>query len=196
MGAKPLSLVFTGHMVDLPGRSRPRFPAELVDAARIEIQRRVARHTQGHSKNSVKGFASLARGGDILFHEICRNFGFDTVIVLPFSPDLFLTTSVEGAEGGHWPQRFQKLWDETPRDRRYNLGLPQSDDAYAICNERVLELARQEGAVQLIALWDGSGGDGPGGTADLAERAKKMSDREPEIIDPKDLLRQQEGSRG
>jgi hypothetical protein len=63
-------------------------------------------------------------------------------------------------------RRFQKLWDETPSARRHVLGLPQTDDAYALCNERVLQLAQQNGAVQLIALWDGGGGDGPGGTAD------------------------------
>jgi hypothetical protein len=193
MSAEPLSLAFTGHMVDLPGRAPPRFPPEIVVAARFEIERRVARHTEGRSKTSVKGFASLARGGDILFHEICRNFGFDTVIVLPFPPDLFLKTSVEGAEGGDWPQRFQKLWDETPPARRHVLGLPQTDDAYALCNERVLQLAQQNGAVQLIALWDGGGGDGPGGTADLIERAKRQSGREPDIIDPKDLIQQREG---
>jgi hypothetical protein len=193
MCAERLSLVFTGHMVDLPGRSPPRFPPELVDAARIEIERCVARHAEGGSKSSVKGFASLARGGDILFHEICRNFGFETVVVLPFPPDLFLKASVEGAVGGDWPQRFQKLWDETPPGRRYDLGLSQSNDAYAICNERVLELARQEGDVQLIALWDGGGGDGPGGTADLVERAKRQSGREPDIIDPNDLFKQREG---
>jgi hypothetical protein len=188
MSAEPLSLVFTGHMVDPPGRSPPRFPPNIENAARIEIERRIARHTEGRGKTSVKGFASLARGGDILFHEVCRNFGFDTVIVLPFSSDLFRKSSVEGAEGGDWPQRFRKLWDETPPAHRYDLGLPQSDEAYAICNERILELARQEGAVQLIALWERGGGDGPGGTADLVERAKGSSGREPEIIDPKDLF--------
>jgi hypothetical protein len=196
VGAEPLSLVFTGHMVDLPGRSQPRFPPELEDAVQIEIERRVTRHVKGRSKSSVKGFASLARGGDILFHEICRSFGFGTVIVLPFSADQFLKTSVEGTEGGEWPERFRKLWNETPLARRYDLGLPQSDEAYAICNERVLELARQEGAVQLIALWDGGGGDGPGGTADLIERAKWSSGQEPDIIDPKDLFKQWEGRHG
>jgi hypothetical protein len=108
MTAEHLSLVFTGHMVDLPGRSPPRFPPELVDAARAEIERRVTRIRKAAAKNSIKGFASLARGGDILFHEICRSFGFGTVVVLTFSPDHFLKTSVEGAEGGGWPQRFQK----------------------------------------------------------------------------------------
>jgi hypothetical protein len=188
MSSEPLSLAFTGHMVDLPGRSSPRFPPEVVDAARIEIERRIARHTEGRSKTGVKGFASLARGGDILFHEICRNFGFDTVIVLPFSPDLFLKASVEGARNGGWPQRFRKLWDATPPVRRYDLDLPQSVDAYAVCNERILELAGQEGSVQLIALWDGGAEDGPGGTADLIARAKNQSGREPEIIDPKNLF--------
>ncbi len=179
MTAVPLALVFTGHMIDLPGRSKPRFPPELADAAGAEIERRILRHTSGLDKASVKGFASLARGGDILFHEICRKLGFDTEITLPFAPERFLKTSVEGAEGGRWPQRFQKLWCETPPACRHVLGLPQSSDAYATCNARVIECARQYGAVQLIALWDGGGGDGPGGTADLVARARRYSGREP-----------------
>jgi hypothetical protein len=187
MTGEPLALAFTGHMIDLPGRFPPRFPPELADAARAEIERRIARQTNGLAKTGVKGFASLARGGDILFHEICRSLGFETEIVLPFAPDLFVKSSVEGTENGRWPQRFQKIWHETPPARRHVLGLPESSDAYAICNGRVLELARQYGAVQIIALWDGRGGDGPGGTADLIARAKRHSGREPEIIDPKDL---------
>jgi hypothetical protein len=183
----PLSLVFTGHMVDLPARASPRFPPALVEAVAREIERRVARHAQDRSPTEVKGFASLARGGDILFHETCRRLGFDTTIVLPFAPELFLKTSVRGAEVDDWPQRFQTLWDKTPPDRRYELSLPESDDAYAICNQRILELARQAGEVQLIALWDGSGGDGPGGTADFIRRVKASSGREPDVIDPKDL---------
>lgn len=196
MSAEPLSLVFTGHMVDVPGRSPPRFPPELEDAARIEIARRIAHYTEDRSKSGVKAFASLARGGDILFHEICRSLGFDTVIVLPFSPDLFLKTSVEGAEGGDWPQRFRKLWDDTPPARRYDLGLPQSDEAYSICNERILELARQQGTMQLIALWNGRAGDGPGGAPDFVERAKESSGRETDIIDPNDLFLRHEGRHG
>jgi hypothetical protein len=196
MTGEPLALAFTGHMIDLPGRFPPRFPPELADAARAEIERRILHHTSGLNKASVKGFASLARGGDILFHEICRGLGFETEVVLPFTPDLFVKTSVEGAENCHWPQRFQKIWRETPPARRHVLGLPESADAYAICNERVLELARHYGAVQLIALWNGRGGDGPGGTADLVARAKRHSGREPEIIDPKNLRSQREERHG
>ena len=109
MKSEALSLVFYGHMVDLPGRSTPRFPPEVEAIARIEIERRRARHTEDRSMGNVKAFASLARGGCILFHEICRNFGFDTVIVLPFSPHRFLRTSVEGAESGDWPGRLMLI---------------------------------------------------------------------------------------
>jgi hypothetical protein len=49
-----------------PDARRQRFPPEIVDAVRVEIERRIARHTEGCSKTSAKGFASLARGGDIL----------------------------------------------------------------------------------------------------------------------------------
>jgi len=46
-------------------------------------------------------------------------------------------------------------------------------------------MARRHGRVHLIALWDGKGGDGPGGTADLVSRlsAEDKSD----IFAPNDL---------
>ena len=141
MARSSLSLLFTGHMVDARDREAPRFPPTLVELAQKEIARRVARHG-GEGKADVKGFASLARGGDVLFHEVCRSQGIDTVIVLPFSAEAFLKTSVEGAEGGNWPERFRRIWNETPSDAKYNLGLPQSDEAYAKCNERLLACER------------------------------------------------------
>jgi hypothetical protein len=131
MTGEPLALAFTGHMIDLPGRFPPRFPPELADAAGEEIERRIARQTSGLAKTSVKGFASLARGGDILFHEICRGLGFETEVVLPFAPDLFVKTSVEGAENGHWPQRFQKIWCGTRRSKtRVELGIGRPPELY------------------------------------------------------------------
>lgn len=187
MNPDHLSLLFTGHMVDLPGRPNPRFPSELVDAAGAEIERRIRRHTADRIQQNVKGFASLARGGDILFHEVCRKLGFETVIVLPFSLDKFLKTSVEGVESGDWEKRFQKLWDETPPARRYDLDLPKANEAYVACNEFMLDLASREGHVQLITLWDESAGDGTGGTSHFIEEVKQKSGKQPEIINPKEL---------
>jgi hypothetical protein len=185
---QPLSLLFTGHMVDLLGRESPRFPPEIVDLVQREIAKRISYHVRTCDKNDVKGFASLARGGDILFHETCREFGIRATVVIPFTPDEFLRTSVEGAEGGNWPQRFTMIWEATPPGERYMLGLPISDAAYADCNDRMLDLARMHGAVQLIAVWDGAGGDRRGGTAHFLACAKQVSGREPDIIDPKPFL--------
>jgi hypothetical protein len=179
-----LSLLFTGHMVDLPGRPVPRFPPGLVSAAEGEIANRVWRHVGARNVDSVRGFASLARGGDILFHEVCRSFGIATVIVLPFSPEEFLATSVEGLDSGNWPGRFRRLWERTAADARIILGVPKSAAAYAACNDRLLQLAQTQGDVQMIALWDGAQGDGAGGTGDFVGRASGKSGREPEIIRP------------
>jgi len=113
-----LSLLFTGHMVDLPGCQVPRFPPEIVDAVQGEIAKRISYHVGTRDKNDVKGFASLARGGEILFHEVCRECGIGTIVVLPFAPDEFLKTSVEGAQGGNWAQRFLRIWETTPPGER------------------------------------------------------------------------------
>jgi hypothetical protein len=188
MRTSPLSILFTGHMVDLPDRTTPRFPPGLVTAAREQIARRVAHYIRTRSVETVKGFGSLARGGDILFHEVCRSFSIDTVIVLPFSPEEFLVTSVEGLDTGDWSGRFRRLWEETAPDARFNLGLQKSDTAYSACNDELLKLAQGYGDVQMIALWDGSGGDDIGGTAHFIKRVKEISSQEPDIIDPNKLF--------
>jgi hypothetical protein len=188
MTTNRLSLLFTGHMVDLPNRPAPRFPPALVNAAREEIAIRVKNHVGTRNADAVRGFASLARGGDILFHEVCRSLGIDTVIVLPFSPGEFLVTSVEGLDSGDWKGRFRRLWETTAPDARFDLGLPKSSDAYSACNSMLLQLSQAYGDVQMIALWDGSGGEGIGGTGHFVERAKELSGREPDIIEPKALF--------
>src|SRR6516165_4798596 len=180
MARSSLSLLFTGHMVDARDRESARFPPSLVEPAQKEIGRGGVRHV-GEGKTDVRGFASVACGGDILFHEVCRSQGIDTVIVLPFSAESFLKTSVEGAEGGNWPERFRRIWNETPSDAKYNLGLPQSDEAYANCNERLLELASEYGAVQLIALWDGSGG----GRGNTVRSIRGVGGLDCEILSPR-----------
>lgn len=178
----PIALVFTGHMTDLPDRKEPRFPPALEGAARSAIGAELDR-----LKAVAGAFASGARGGDILFHEECRKRGVATTIVLPFAPDAFEQASIAGAKGD-WLPRFRRLWDETPAERRLVLNLPATDDAFAICNTHLLDLARRQGTPHLIALWDGKGGDGPGGTADMVTQAAAGGDR-PRIIAPQDLMR-------
>jgi hypothetical protein len=76
--------------------------------------------------------------------------------------------------------------------RRWSGGscstLPVTDDAFAICNARLLELARGQGPIHLITLRDGKDGDGPGGTAEMVNQAAGGGDH-PHIIAPQDLPR-------
>lgn len=180
----PIALVFTGHMTDSPDRDAPRFPPSLEGAARAAIGAELDRVKP---RTIAGGFASAARGGDILFHEECRKRGIETTIVLPFQPDDFVKMSVEGTEGEDWPRRFRALWDATPTEARVILELPVTDKAFAACNTRLLALAGKKGPIHLIALWDGRGGDGPGGTADMVKQAIDSGDQ-PGIIAPQDLI--------
>src|SRR5512147_1654469 len=100
--AKSIALVFTGHMTDLPDRKAARFPSSLEGTARAAIG---AALDKVASRRIVGAFASGARGGDILFHEECRRRGIPTVMVLPFQPDAFVKTSVEGIAGEDWVRR-------------------------------------------------------------------------------------------
>ncbi|MDK1376584.1 hypothetical protein [Sinorhizobium sp. 6-117] len=180
----PVSIVFTGHMIDVPARPKPRFPPKLEGAAAARIAAAIAPYAPVVTPSAM-GFASCAQGGDILFHEQCRATRIPTTIILPFPPEVFLETSVKGIPGSDWESRFWHLWTTTPEERRETMNLPRSDDAYSACNIRLLARARKHGVVHLIALWDGRRGNGPGGTADLVARAAVSNN--PDIFSPASL---------
>ncbi|WP_123169754.1 MULTISPECIES: hypothetical protein [Mesorhizobium] len=172
-------------MIDKPGRTTPRFPPELAQAGRKRIRAAISSYLKSGPESPVLGFASGARGGDILFHEECRAAGIATVIVLPFAPETFIRSSVEltGSDTGNWKRRFRRLWRSTPESMREVMDLPQDKEAYELCNQRLVARARAHGKVHLIALWDGKGGDGPGGTADMVANAGGTRD----IFSPQSL---------
>lgn len=162
-----LALIFTGHMVDLPGRKVPRLP----QAVTAEADRRIIAAVE-QAKVGVKGpligIASGARGGDIMFHEACRLHGIETHIILPFPAEIFVGTSVDGVPETDWTDRFWTLWNATPPDRREVLLDRESQPGYALCNQRILQLARELGRrIAMITLWNGDAGDGPGGTGEF-----------------------------
>jgi len=179
------TMLFSGHMVDLPDRETPRFSVDLEAAAGNAIAECVAANIFD-PVDRISGVSSGARGGDILFHEACRDIGLETCLILPFHPDVFVRTSVAGVRSGDWEKRFWKLWRETPEFRREILDLPHNSEAYAVCNRRLIEIARKRGRFHLIALWDGKDGDGPGGTAHMVNEAR-IADDSPDIIWLRDL---------
>lgn len=158
---------FTGHLLDAPDRESPRFPAEMEGAVRRAIRQRLRKLDVGF------GFASAARGGDLLFLEELLDRGGSARVVLPFPLEAFEPLSV-----GDWAPRLEGVLAH-PRVRvRVLLDQPPGEDelpaAFASCNRAIRDEARRfarrlDQVPRLIALWDGRPGDGGGGTADTVD---------------------------
>jgi hypothetical protein len=191
MSAKPfaLALLFTGHMVDLPGRQETRFPQEAEPAAWLAIRSRIEQARQ-RTNGRIVGIASGARGGDLLFHDACRLFGIERRMVLPFPPEAFVDSSVAGVPNGGWEAKFWDNWRSLSEAERIVVHQVKQPDSYAECNHRMVGLADElAGAYEVIALWDGKPGDGPGGTWDHVEALRGMGAKL-DIIDPVQLMRE------
>jgi hypothetical protein len=177
-----IALLFTGHMTDLPERETPRFPPQLEAHARAAI---AAKIDELKRETGIRGFASGARGAEILFHEECRLRGIPTEIILPFRPEEFIMTSVDDRRGPYWPSRFWKVWNETPEEGRVVLDLsPNSPESYARCNAELCRRALHHGDIHLIALWDERPGGGHGGTEHFVSEVRKIQGSVLTIINP------------
>jgi hypothetical protein len=165
-------MIFTGHMIDDPSRSEPRFPEAMETLAATAIQDKVAAARE-RSGGSMIAIASGARGGDIIFHEACEALGVPTVLVLPFGVEPFLHHSVRGVPTGAWEARFLALWARLPTQSRIVLDGEHDDDPFGACNRAMLSMAQDLGeTVQLLALWDGADAEKPGGTSAFAAEAR------------------------
>lgn len=176
------ALLFTGHMIDRPGREQPRFPASAEENARTAIGDAVERIVGAHVGATV-GLAGAASGGDILFHEVCAEQGIATRVLLALPMEEFVPASVAPA-GGAWVRRVHTLIDRRgPEDvfvRGDNDGLLEgaSGNVWQRANlwmiEEALALAPER---TLLALWDSKTGDGPGGTEHFVDAAQRFGIR-------------------
>ena len=173
--------LFSGHRVDAPGRAHPRFPAAMVPQAAAAI---------AHALDALDArpgdlaLAQGAAGGDLLFAEACAARGVRVQLLLPLPEAEFIKQSVLGSDGDDdWPARYAGLrarLQDAPRVMPDELGpLPAHGDAFERCNQWLLHsaLAHGEGKLRFICLWDGKGGDGPGGTAHLYREVKRRTGR-------------------
>lgn len=170
-----LAVLFTGHMIDLPERPAPRFPANLESVAADVIRLRISALSEA-SGGSLVGIAQGARGGDILFLENCHDLGLDTRMLLPEPPEAFVEHSVAGLPGSDWTDRFEALWRSHAESERGVLTPAKGANIYEAANRAQLDLARSLGAeVRVLAFWDGKGGDGPGGTGDFVRMVEEAN---------------------
>ncbi len=193
-------LLFTGHMIDKKGRvdvagnPNPRFPPEKETEFRQAIYDAVMRE-QKKVKGPLVGLAGGACGGDILFHEVCKELGISTQLLIALPRDQFLKESVQFA-GPDWVDRFDALYGTLPTEiLSETKELPnwlQKKENYSFWERNNLwmlhkALANGGQYMTLIALWDVKPGDAGGGTEHMVNQAKARGAKTV-IIDVKKLL--------
>jgi hypothetical protein len=171
--------LFSGHMIDAPDRKTPRFPARKEPAAVQAIANTLRELKAGPSDIGLCGGAC---GGDLIFAEDCLKRGVHLEIRIPFDEPTFLEKSVTFA-GGTWRDRYDAV-KHNPLTTLFimpeELGpTPENVDPYERNNLWQLSTALAMGSekVRFICLWDGKGGDGPGGTKHMHDEVKKRAGR-------------------
>lgn len=174
-------LLFSGHMVDAPDRPTPRFPAAAEPLAAQAITEALDTLQAGPEDLAL---CQAAAGGDLLFLEACQQRGVRCEVMLPFEPPAFVTRSVlPSADGPRWRDRFHAAVEApqtTVRVMPEELGpLPDGVDPFERCNLWLLHSALAAGVerVRFVALWNGGGGDGPGGTAHMVAEVQRHTGR-------------------
>jgi tetratricopeptide (TPR) repeat protein len=175
----PHVILFTGHRIDTPDRQKPRFPTDRENQARTMIMKAVSK-VKEKTTGSLFGISGGASGGDILFHEVCRELNIPTRMYLVLPKNDYIKVSV--ADGGSsWVDRFNQLFEQKQPEILSDSGeLPRwlrAKTGYSIWERSNLwmlhsALAISQDHLTLIALWDSQEGDGPGGTKDMVQRAK------------------------
>ncbi len=193
-GWQPRKVVlFSGHMVDAPGRKVPRFPASAEPLAATAIAE--ALEALGTDERDL-ALSQAASGGDLLFIEACQRRGMRCQVLLPFEQPEFIERSVmPAANGASWRDRFYAALgaaNTSLREMPVELGpTPAGSDPFERCNLWLLYSALVHGVqkVNLVALWNGAGGDGPGGTAHMVAEVKRLTGRVTHL-DTRELFRE------
>jgi hypothetical protein len=169
--------LFSGHMIDAPDRKTPRFPPDKVPVAAAAITDALSKIGVTRGDLAICGGAC---GGDLLFAEACLAQDMRLEIYIPFEEPIFLANSVDFA-GRNWHDRYLAV-----RSRAMlhvmpdELGpLPHGENAYERNNQWMLEKAARFGnqKIAFISLWNGQGGDGPGGAHHFLEEARRKTTR-------------------
>jgi hypothetical protein len=121
-----------------------------------------------------------ACGGDILFAEAALGSGARLELFIPFDETTFLERSVDFADHD-WRARYFAVKAAAVLHAAPNeLGpLREGEDPYERNNRWMLESARRFGSekVEFVCLWDGEGGDGPGGTREMMDAVRNQGGR-------------------
>jgi tetratricopeptide (TPR) repeat protein len=176
-------LLFSGHMIDAKGRPQPRFPPKQEPRAAQAIRETLQKLDAGAGDLAL---CEGACGGDLLFAEAVLERGGRVELRLPFDEPTFIEESVvfpkdESDAPDRWRERFFTVRRNPATSTLVmpdQLGpTPAKSDAYERANLWQLYSALAWGPekVHFICLWNGKGGDGPGGTAHMYNEVKRRT---------------------
>jgi hypothetical protein len=179
-----MGVVISGHMVDSPGRTPPRFPPEAEEPVRQAMERVLTGWAIAERDLAITGGA---RGADIIGAELCLALGATVWLLVPLPEPEFLERSVR-LPGSDWVERFQALKDRCEvRYQQDELGPPPPGQSpFARNNQWCLDTGRAVvGDERLfgLAVWDEQSTDRVGGAADFVARAAERGIRI-EIVNP------------
>jgi class 3 adenylate cyclase/tetratricopeptide (TPR) repeat protein len=186
----PSVVVFVGHMVDRPNRPTPRFPPPMETEVKRAIRQRLKELNAGF------GYASVACGSDILFHEAILERNGESHIVLPYEKGFFIEDSVDIAGNPEWAARCDAI---IARAMQVQEAAKRSQIcgrvSYIFANLLLHGLAsvhagHLETKLVPMAVWDGRPGDGPDGTAGTVGRWQQQG-LEVDVIELQQILSQQ-----
>ena len=172
--------LFSGHMIDARDRPKPRFPPDREPVAAGAIAAALDEASAG--ANDL-GITEGACGGDLLFAEAMLARGAGLELRLPFDEATFLRESVAFAKAPTAPDRWGERFQAAKTHSRTRVRLmsdalgptPEGVSPFERCNLWMLEDALAMGPERLtfVCLWDGGGGDGPGGTRHMFEEVQR-----------------------
>ena len=167
------ALLFSGHRVDAADRPVPRFAVSKLGIAGAAIAAALA---DLDADERDVALTQGAAGGDILFAEACLRRGVRLALLQPLPQARFIECSVlASAEGERWLERYRQIAAQATWPPRALPGDHAGIDPFAACNRWMVKSALAFGAprLRLICLWDGSNGDGPGGTAHMVSEVTR-----------------------
>jgi tetratricopeptide (TPR) repeat protein len=152
------AFLFTGYMVDFPGKEKKTFPADKENEIRHDIEKKLDSFKLVPDDRAF--IAGLSAGSEIIFAEICAERGMKVKVFLPLPEAEYIQEFVSPAGDG-WVERFYKIRNHPLVDEMYqteNVGAPKKgDDTYERNNRWALYSSLGLGIdrVRLIALWNG-----------------------------------------
>jgi hypothetical protein len=174
-------IVCSGHMIDQPDRTQPRFPPSKENLVRDRILEHLQRWGIGAGDLAICGGA---QGSDILFAECCVELGAQIQLLIPLTQEDFLRRSVH-LEGADWESRYFALtrhphistYFQEDFFKEFPEEICSIDNVFARNNLWMIETAQQNaqsGHLFAILVWDEKEtGDGPGGTSDFEQRIRQ-----------------------